>query len=418
MRKLHQNIFYYYSGGETKGKDVDKQLEDNTTKALINVLENISSEMQKAFIQRIIGKKLRCISEITCLLQSSSIPKDISEVPIRILLGISKDGKVNERATTSSEDTIPDAWMWCDDFVILIENKVYGELSRGQLRQHKRLLGGKCEEIKRSWVDDIYPIVNGFARKKDLNEKDTFIFNELKRYLEVIGMSKFEGFDKQDFMRKYCDDKDREEFDYLKNKFDSLANSVDEKLKSSGFKFSGATPDFEERNLGYSAFYKKYIGPKGGKYKYYKHAHFSIFEDNGVSIKLHVVGPHLRNLGEKLRDGEKRKQFVSLVKKLKNSKQNYEITLSERKHIGKETGKRYHTTSSCEYTIYPTDITNKHLEPMIDMILDSKIKKWFSIYCTFDPKKAEEKGKGIVDEIVNIFTKDWWPLYEYVTKPA
>ena len=42
MRKIHQNLFYYYSGQHKEDQQLDKQIENNTTKAFINVLENSS----------------------------------------------------------------------------------------------------------------------------------------------------------------------------------------------------------------------------------------------------------------------------------------------------------------------------------------------------------------------------------------
>ena len=49
MRKLHQNIFYYYKGQHENEGDIERQMENNATKALINVLENINPSLQIAF---------------------------------------------------------------------------------------------------------------------------------------------------------------------------------------------------------------------------------------------------------------------------------------------------------------------------------------------------------------------------------
>jgi hypothetical protein len=47
MTDLHRNVFYYYKGAkQPEQKLYDQQLENNTTKALINTLEHSSQSEQ------------------------------------------------------------------------------------------------------------------------------------------------------------------------------------------------------------------------------------------------------------------------------------------------------------------------------------------------------------------------------------
>ena len=51
MRDYHHNIFCYYKGSAQDDKDREQQLEDNTTKALINTLEYCNPSVATSFLK-------------------------------------------------------------------------------------------------------------------------------------------------------------------------------------------------------------------------------------------------------------------------------------------------------------------------------------------------------------------------------
>lgn len=50
MPDFHHNIFYYYRGAMQEDSQFERQLEDNTTKALINTLEHCSQSVSQKFL--------------------------------------------------------------------------------------------------------------------------------------------------------------------------------------------------------------------------------------------------------------------------------------------------------------------------------------------------------------------------------
>ncbi|MBM3708576.1 MAG: hypothetical protein FJW69_09640, partial [Actinobacteria bacterium] len=115
MNDPHKNIFYYYRGPSNKNnreKDdiiYDKQIEDNTTKALINCFEYCSGSLLRHFIKYF---KIE-IENITS-------PQFMLQV--------------------SASKSRPDAKIKFVNSSIYIENKIGAPVKRNQLLNHLKIL--------------------------------------------------------------------------------------------------------------------------------------------------------------------------------------------------------------------------------------------------------------------------------------
>jgi len=403
MPKLHQNVFYYYRGQHSIEKDIETQLENNTTKAFVNVLENVSFDAQKELLEKLIGFSIsKKIKKINFILQETTIGKQrIHNIKNRFLLAVSPLGKIEDRGHDYKNSSIPDAWIWCNDFVILIENKTSGELDSYQLDRHKKILTD-CKLIVKSWIKDIYPWIKIFEHT-DLSPKDVFLIREFRKYLEMVQLSDFEGFDKEDFMRARSEDSD--ERNYVRTKFIKLGDIVANELTKRGLIHSHNCPN---PNEWWDYFVRRKDKP------YYTLAHFSIFNSDRfaseaymIGLKLHLqTGQDLSNLRKKIKSDPN--HFKKIVEKLKNSRYSYLIIVTER-----ESYRPYKTEEGAAYSIYSKYITDERVEKLIQLLLSPNKKIWFSVYFTFSEIDAEKLGKKIDEEILKIID-DWWELYNFI----
>jgi hypothetical protein len=404
MKKLHQNLFYYYRGGNRNDKDIQEQLENNVTKAFVNVLEKSSLNLQKKIIREIIHFPLsKNIDKINYTLQETTIGEErIKKIRKRCILGISPEGVVDKNEGRKYlKSSKPDAWIWSNDFVILIENKIQGNLDEAQLKKHNELIDGDIQ-IK-SWKKDIYPIFKK-TEKEQLNSKDKLLVQEFNEFLDMVGLTEFTGFEKKDLVRMYSEEED--EVDYVEKKFKKLGDIIAIKLSKKGLHHHGhrSKPD---------DWWDYFV--RDTKRSYYTYAHFSIYTSDlflGVKFHLQSHTPDFTIFKKKLRnepDG-----FSELIKKLKKSKVSYEIELTDREHIG-----GYDTESGFCYTIYSKYLDNDKINLLIDLILNKvlpeKNKMWLSIRRDFNISEAEKLEDKMVDEILETID-DWWDVYQYIIK--
>lgn len=199
--KPHQNIFFYYrgprSGRETAAYDT--QLENNTTKALINLLEHGGPDILAAFL-RLIDPKLatsEAVRRSKMRLQAEATM--LSEVNHRWLITITADSTARDDLNPISTRvrSLPDALIyWLPHFGIIIESKVSASLSEGQLRMHTEGAGWRRHKRRDLTWADVY---NAFGELARLNERDAFLVSQFRQYLELVTMAPFTGFSQYDF---------------------------------------------------------------------------------------------------------------------------------------------------------------------------------------------------------------------------
>ena len=187
-----------------------------------------------------------------------------------------------------------------------------------------------------------------------------------------------------------------------------------EKLEYTGLKYREATPNFENRDIGWYGFYKNYKGPRGSvKTECTEVPHFSIFmsdESLSICVKLHVMNQPLKDLRKKIKDTEKKRNFFDLLKKLNSSDYDYEITISEFERSDKP---RKSGDCGSLYSIYSGYIDKRRLETLEKMLLDDSKKVWFNIYSHLYLADSVESGKNIEEDIVNIIN-EWWDIYLFI----
>lgn len=224
----HKNIFYYYRGPSKREKEdiiYDTQIEDNTTKALINCFDYSGNELLKYFIDY-----------FNLMFKYSSKPQYLLQV--------------------SKPKSRPDAQIKSIDKSIYFENKISSKLDIHQLIRHKESISKNDILIVITYDKKDKSVANSLKLKhlewKDIHkcfkeyepkdEKERFIINQFTEYLEVIGLSDFTGFTNNDF-------------DYFINRIDDYKPIVRNKLEKFSYKVINALSDeiktiYTDRHIG------------------------------------------------------------------------------------------------------------------------------------------------------------------------
>jgi len=196
MTDFHRNVFYYYRGAQRSNKDRDSQLENNTTKALINTLDHCGDAVALRFLDWL---GIETAGQVKYELQKETIG-DIGNKSQRLLLGIvpakEEDNPCAEGVAAGSRG-IPDAWLYGDDYAVLIESKVMGSLEPGQMRKHlHKLQAGTAQQPEykvRTWAQ-VHRFFKALPNEiKDVTDLDTWLIGQFTQYLEWRGMAEFAG---------------------------------------------------------------------------------------------------------------------------------------------------------------------------------------------------------------------------------
>lgn len=224
MKDPHQNIFFYYRGPSNKNIDLayDPQIEDNTTKSLINVLEFLH-EVQSGILIELLLKKL----------------------------SLSRRTVLSFALQHGRESSRPDALICLDGYNIFIESKVRADLYVDQLNRHLAHINTQdyllvisndrndslcLNQIQNkkllflTWAD-IHKLCLEALDQIKSDTKAEAVFHFLKHfadYLEVVVMTEFTGFKDEDF--GFWVDKNPYYVPILKRKLEALAEIIKDNL--------------------------------------------------------------------------------------------------------------------------------------------------------------------------------------------
>lgn len=317
MRKYnpYRNIFYYYRGPSSKKEGhFDKQLEDNTTKALINTLESSAKRLLMSLLKK-------------------------TEIDIRHLDRVTYDLQVDK------ESSRPDALIQIDNkYDILIESKVDSPLEEYQICKHLESLsngylicitpreGDKSvvQRIKKanlrfiSWKEVYLCFKEQLEKTKD--EKSKFIIQEFLEYLEATNMAPFNGWNKKDFeaFLNIEDDPRKELRSRVKEKLKQYLLELQRLLKKEPL-FEDLEPDVgniaQDTLQVWGVLCKPPLETKIQR----PHFHFIISSNEffmGVTTEGKIPARNLRN-----RINCERDRFLKILRKLRGG---YYLTIQER----------------------------------------------------------------------------------------
>ena len=313
MSNFHGNIFAYFRGGVQSESDRERQLEDNTTKALINTLEHTSRSLTARFLAWL---GVSSSGKVSFAQQRASLGDDlVRKKPRRVLLAIvGSKNPVNEMICSQLPSKFeggsrPDAWIFGEEFAVLVESKV-GEatLGKNQMACHwDRLRPQTCKII--TWAD-----VHRFFSSLEVTGGDTkscWIVDQFIAYLEWTGMTDFTGFKEEMFEFFVATERHADTQRWVRSAVDGLAESVLEGkdgLREHDSWYSGKTVGNLNKD---SDHYWVAFGPEK-EFRNWAHQTISLYEQKlDVFVNVELL-PAIKRLRKKIQSGEFRKLVASL----------------------------------------------------------------------------------------------------------
>lgn len=412
MTDFHHNIFYYYRGAKDSDQDRERQFEDNTTKALINTLKHGDPKVVIKFLKWL---GINATENINFELQKKTIgERKISHKSQRLLLALvpAKRSSTNFEKSLK-EDSRPDAWIYGDDFVVLIESKIVGYTETNQMRYHFQKLQSNTNESPRyeeqTWAD-VHHFFTGILT--ELSGKSEFIVKQFIQYLEWNSMADFIGFEKEifDFFFTHDDDETRV---WVRDTIQAFA----EKIRIDLNKFNSFYQDYDMGTLHLKDDYCWVaFGPKDKIY--WKDAHQTITVDaQGIEVFVNVeLKSAIGKLRAKIRHDKN--SFKKVISQLEIDDP-FCVKIEERKQM-----------QASSYTCYPiARIEARYLKDSelgqscfeyIQFLLEQVPLPYLTVRKRIDRKLAlelsqKDQGKSLVDKLV--FTmKAFHPLVRYINQ--
>ena len=229
---LHHNLFYSYRGPIVIAADRERQLENNLTKALVNTLSLGGDDVWRAFLSEIGIVDAR---DAKFLLQRRDLPtRSARERRDRVLLGLSRceSSCVPSPGADKTYESVPDAWIYGDGFAVLVESKVSGDFSPGQMQAHLEYLRHDRypppRVIRMTWRE-LHSFFGSLLPR--LAGVPMFLVEQFIQFLEYSAMTGFTGFQTEHF-RYFLLHDDEDARRWIRQQVESFAELVLADLKA------------------------------------------------------------------------------------------------------------------------------------------------------------------------------------------
>lgn len=421
MTDFYHNIFYYYRGAQQPDRERERQLEDNTTKALINTLKHCDPKVTFEFLGWL---GIKATKPVTLELQKATISKgEIGNKSQRLLLGIVPTKEIKNpcaklgRTVVGEKDSCPDAWIYGDNFVVLVESKVEGRegasLELDQMERHYQKLLVDTEQQPDCRIHTWAEMHRFFKNLSDeladkLTEKDKWIIGQLAQYLELIGMAEFTGLEQGmfDYFATPIDDRDEDDRQWVRGTMRSFAEKILKGLQAVDSSF------YQDYDVGrlllkddhcWAAF-----GPKDKKYRRLAHQTVSLHEC-GLDVFVNVeLKPAVDRLKKKIvQDKQAFREAISRLPGL------FSVQVEERKLIR---GSLY------DYALIDSlesDKLDEHGFDRVEEPLKQLPLPYLTVRRCIDRDQALElshtDGRPLIEEVVGIM-KVFHPLVEFINE--
>jgi len=399
-------------------------LEDNTTKALVNTLKHCSPIVAMKFLEWL---EITAMRKVEFELQKPTIGTEkIRRTSQRLLLGlVDKPEKDVDSICTELEgpingDSRPDAWLYGENFVVLIESKVGKDsLELNQMRCHFRKLEKDSSQPPKCQVRTWAKVHQFFVKLvSELKDKNKWLVEQFIEYLEWKGMAEFIGFEEGMFEFFVHDEKEAETKKWIRDTMGLFAEKV--LHNPNGLQVLDAS------------FYKSYhvgifgteddhfwvaFGPE--KFREVSHQTIALY-DYGLDVFVNVeLLPAVKKLRTKMRD-EKQK-FRTIISELSEP---FRVQVEERKQK-KAMIYDYYVIATLEAGVHkdyhpgpyglkdPQSNGFNYLETLLEQIQYP----YLSVRKRIDRKQVSELSKGngeaLVDEVLGIM-REFHPLVEFI----
>ena len=198
MAGRYQNVFVYYREPSAAGRKTERaQLENNTTKALANLLEHCDPALTSSFLYEVLCEKVKARRYDYSLQTGPEGPK----ARRRFLVGISREGSEPSGTSTSGAGAggRVDAVIYAPgELLVAVEVKTGGaRLDPSQLERHRKRWSVPSSNTRIARWPDIHAWARGEGERRK-RQPDRFLLEQFVDYLEREGLG-FGGFRKEDF---------------------------------------------------------------------------------------------------------------------------------------------------------------------------------------------------------------------------